>query len=149
MTQDIRYFYLRDPKNQKRSMCVARKLFKDEDVVHFQFSCNHPTVKVEGTVLDKGDVYSKKKGRMIAVGRLEKDPYILPLEGRFPFRSILEALATYSQEDLNDLRLEENVRCEEWEAEDGSPVLIRIDRPIPTALRKAAKEMLKGLKEDK
>lgn len=144
MTQkDVRYFYLRDPKNQKRSMCVVRKLDRETDTVHFQFSCNHPTLRKGGVVLDKGDVYSKKKGRMIAEGRLMKDPFVLKLNGRKPFKAIIEVLATWTEDSLNDLRMSENMRY------DDSYDPARINRPLPTSLRKAAKTFLSTMKEEK
>ncbi|MFA6049965.1 MAG: hypothetical protein WC761_02105 [Candidatus Paceibacterota bacterium] len=112
MSDDIKYFYLRDPKIKSRGgekrlatdrvLTVARKLGKNGNKVHYQVSLCTPVMKwmPDGAVVTpRGDMYSKALGREIAVGRLKSKPFkasIADSDGvdGSPFRAVLESIST-------------------------------------------------------
>lgn len=71
--QNIRYTYLHDPKNPKRVLTLARTL--EGGVLTVAWAMNTPprkTANMWGDLFrEPGDIFTKKRGREIATGRLE------------------------------------------------------------------------------
>lgn len=62
----IKFSYHRNPKNPKRVLTLARRLVKDE---------NSTYVELGFALCSPKDIFSKERGRQIAIGRLEKNPF--------------------------------------------------------------------------
>lgn len=94
----IKNFYMQDPKNPKRVVTIVRQVDADDpEIVRFQFSVNRPDpvfdhFYFDSVQVESGDQFSKKRGRKIATGRLEKDPMTVRLNGRRHLHAILESL---------------------------------------------------------
>lgn len=100
LSKDIRISYLRDPYNADRVMTVVSKRDATGENLSFAVAINHPTEwktshEFKGFVAEKrvkGDAFSKRKGLMIALGRLADKPTLVSLNGRAPRVAILDAL---------------------------------------------------------
>lgn len=127
----VKYAYLRDERDPRRVMTVARRWGKNGNKMHYAYAICNPTE----------DQFRKEIGRAEAGRRLEASPAkIRPLQGEFILRGIIEDLAYNAKEDRernarsmanqwldeNDRRMEEDylLMCEEQEAEaEESPCL--------------------------
>ena len=98
---DIRYSYHEDPEDKGRVVTVARAL--EGDNITFGFSVCQPTRWVthsgEGLVVQQrvdGDRFVKKKGRVLARGRMEKRPFVIDRKGStlHPLEEIRKFFAT-------------------------------------------------------
>lgn len=98
MSKNVKFGYLVDPKNSKRVVTVARRV--NGDTVDFGFAVCNPgqrTVSYNSQepkiYYSCGDLFTKDKGRKIAVGRLEKHPISIKLEdGQNPMDAIRKAV---------------------------------------------------------
>lgn len=72
-----KFTHIRDPKNPKRVVTLARTIANEDgkDVVHVGFAINYISASRFATT----DVYNRKLGNKIALGRLEHSPIRLPL----------------------------------------------------------------------
>lgn len=89
MSEKIHFSYLRDPENDRRVMTVARRI-EGEQIVFQTAVCNPK------------DHHTKKVGRQIATGRLEKHPWhVSREEGVHPMETISDfLLKEMSEEDI-------------------------------------------------
>jgi hypothetical protein len=110
LDKNLRVTYIRDPNNSERVLTIVRRLNKDNTVT-FGTSVNKPTtwvarhesrnVKILGRV--PGDNFSKKKGRDIAVARLNgvRGSVTLEIEeGSSPYLTILNYLIDDSDQKV-------------------------------------------------
>lgn len=115
MDKNEKIFYFRDPKNPKRVMTVVVK-FTDTTGYGINFgamglSVNRPTEWVTvfqgGTVLrkdrEKGDVFSKERGRSIARGRMEAHPVRIQLPRELNSREIKRTVLVRLSLDQNSV----------------------------------------------
>lgn len=96
----IRYMYLRDPKNSKRVVTVARMVNTERNEVVYGLSVCCPGNRDElGYPIDNGDPYNKRRGRDIATGRL-----LTTVTTREPLATAAtrRLLATLAEVPLND-----------------------------------------------
>lgn len=80
----IRFTHIRDPRNEKRVLTIARTI--EGDAVRFGFSLNY--VKQARYWERSADVYNRKLGNKIAVGRHNECPLRVSLDGRHPMDAI-------------------------------------------------------------
>lgn len=94
MSETVKFMYLRDPKNPKRVITVARQLTEDGKFVKVGWAVCRPTVREGKYIVSNGDEFNKKRGREIAVGRLKKNGGCLRIsvEGKKPVVAIINAL---------------------------------------------------------
>lgn len=101
--------YFEDSKNRNRILTLAYKLTDMENnTVAFSYSVNRPTEWKSSTYyyaksfvetrkeLEVGDIFSKKVGIEISLGRLDIRPRIIGFKNNKPKVAILESLATDS-----------------------------------------------------
>lgn len=101
--------YFEDSKNRNRILTLAYKLTDMENnTVAFGYSVNRPTEWKSSTYchgksfvetrkeLEVGDIFSKKVGIEISLGRLDIRPRIIGFKNNKPKVAILESLATDS-----------------------------------------------------
>lgn len=93
---DVRYSYHKDSIDLGRVVTIARRLLEN-GVVQYGYTVCRPTkwiVAVDGKDVQQyiripGDDFSKKIGRDIARGRLDKDPYMVrPVGDEHPLDAI-------------------------------------------------------------
>lgn len=94
--------YFRDfTKNDDRVLTIVRKFDKATRTVTFGWSLNHPpsdvvTPKADGAILisrQKGDIFSRREGRRVALERLHNGPLTARVVGsEFPIASCLRLL---------------------------------------------------------
>src|SRR5688572_12688767 len=102
LNEDTRVSYIRDPKNRNRVMTVVSKRDATGESLAVAFSINRPSewkTREEAKnfhmeMKEPGDVFNKRKGLEIALGRLAIRPLTVPLNGRTPTRAVLETLRT-------------------------------------------------------
>lgn len=86
----IRFTHIRDPRNEKRVLTIARTI--EGDAVRFGYSLNYISAggdRSSSADHPAPDVYNRKLGNKIAVGRLEKSPLrVSLLDGRHPMDAI-------------------------------------------------------------
>lgn len=92
MSGMVKYLYLRDLKNSKRVITVARQLTDDDRMRIGVAVCKpnlKPTAFTWGTV---GDEFTKKRGREIALGRMNKSKEFISLDGQQPIKVAINTL---------------------------------------------------------
>lgn len=157
MDKNEKIYYFRDPKNPKRVMTVVVKFTDTKYGNNFGsmgLSVNRPTEWVTRyhdsdlirKDLEKGDVFSKARGRSIARGRMEAHPIRISLPQELTSREIKRRVLAYLSMDPNSVvariakhGLLDTVKAEEkqkallsWAANLGAETL------NPTELAKAA-----------
>lgn len=99
---NVRFFYMRDSKDPRRMVTVARRFHpSDRSVLQFQFAVNNPNSKFDGWDSTKGDCPQKAVGRKIALGRLESRPFEVDFESGRQLTLICEILSDESKAEMH------------------------------------------------
>lgn len=109
LDKNLRVTYIKDPNNSERVLTIVRCLNED-GTVSFGISVNKPTTwiprhesrNVKILVRIPGDQFSKKKGREIAVARLNgRGCVTLPIaEGVSPYMTVLTHLFNSKEDEV-------------------------------------------------
>lgn len=120
--EKVRYSHFRDGE---WGLTVARVFDRDSKTVKFGWAGNVPprrydTVEANGNVVSKktkGDLFCKRVGRAMALGRLESKPIVVKLDGdTLPIVACLEAMEENEHLPMNvqylaRLALDEQINC--------------------------------------
>lgn len=109
MTSTIKFNHIRDPKNPKRVVTVARTIDiqGDEQRITFAFATNHPSTSLStqhSWLKEPSDQYRRKVGNYIATQRLVKRPLNIAVDKSVnPMAAILKFVTALSKDELADL----------------------------------------------
>jgi hypothetical protein len=99
---NVRFFYMRDSKDPRRMVTVARRFhLTDRSVLQFQFAVNNPNTKYDWTGHVKGDCPQKEVGRRISLGRLESRPFEVDFESGRQLTLICEILSDEAKAEMH------------------------------------------------
>jgi len=101
--------YIRDPNEPKRVLTVARR-FVEEDVLIVGWALCRPT-----TEWRQGDEFYKKRGRDIAVARMEmpRTQMVVSVKGQKPIHAVMHALSDCDEKIVQDLTIKHIAKIQE------------------------------------
>ncbi len=134
---NVRFFYMRDSKDPRRMVTVARRFHpSDRSVLQFQFAVNNPNTKHDWTGHVKGDCPQKEVGRRISLGRLESRPFEVDFESGRQLTLICEILSDEAKAEMH--AVDWGQRWNDSEKGDF----------VPSTVRRIARQELERLKAE-